>query len=232
VRLDGNTAFDFYGTLVAQAAAPDERSASSRTRPSSPPTGERPTPPAAAAAGGTGWNWGSFFTYVLGALLIVAGAVCGVVAYRMVHDHDSFQRSLGRTVPIYVPSPEAVFDQDRIYVLLMGIDYDYDSKDDAVLEGRAQRHDHGRRLDFPTKSVEARVGAARYRGDRQRARHQDQRSVSDGGVKLADSVIGDFLGFPVATRRQYFDRYVVININASRSSIDAIGGIDVPVPRR
>jgi polyisoprenyl-teichoic acid--peptidoglycan teichoic acid transferase len=48
-------------------------------------------------------------------------------------------------------------------------------------------------------------------------------------VKLADAVIGNFLGLPADARGRHFDRYVVVRVNAMKDLVDAIGGIDVPV---
>jgi LCP family protein required for cell wall assembly len=179
--------------------------------------------------GGAGWNWGSFFTYAIGALLIAAGAVCGVVAYRMVHDHDSFQRSLGRTVPIYVPPPEAVFDQDRIYLLVMGIDFNYDSKGMPYSKGARSDTIMVAGLDFPTRTVKL---VSVLRDTEALVNGHDTKineAYADGGVKLADRVIGEFLGFPARPDGAHFDRYVVINTNGLKEFVDAIGGIDVPV---
>jgi LCP family protein required for cell wall assembly len=54
-------------------------------------------------------------------------------------------------------------------------------------------------------------------------------AYADGGVKLADHVVGDFLGLPPQPDGSYFDRYVVINTNGLKDFVDAIGGIEVPV---
>jgi LCP family protein required for cell wall assembly len=197
--------------------------------PSSPPPGERPRRQPQPPPGGGGWNWGSFVTYALGALLVLAGLVCGVVAYRMVHDHDTFQRSLGRTLPIYVPPPEAVFDKDRIYLLVMGIDFNYDSKGMPYSKGARSDTIMVAGLDFPTRSVKL---VSVLRDTEAIVDGHDTKineAYADGGVKLADRVIGDFLGMPPHPDGTYFDRYVVINTNGLKEFVDAIGGIDVPV---
>jgi LCP family protein required for cell wall assembly len=197
--------------------------------PLSPPPGERPRRQPQPPSGGAGWNWGSFVTYALGALLILAGLVCGVVAYRMVHDHDTFQRSLSRTLPIYVPPPEAVFDRQRIYLLVMGIDFNYDNKGMPYSKGARSDTIMVAGLDFPTRSVKLisvlRDTEAIVDGHDTKINE----AYADGGEKLADHVIGDFLGLPPRPGGTYFDRYVVINTNGLKDFVDAIGGIDVPV---
>ncbi|HEX3469355.1 MAG TPA: LCP family protein, partial [Candidatus Elarobacter sp.] len=176
-----------------------------------------------------GWSWSTFLVYALAALLIVAGALGGVVAYRMLHDHDSFQRSLSRTVPIYVPPPAAVFDKDRIYLLVMGIDFNYDSKGMPYSKGARSDTIMVAGLDFPTRTLKLisvlRDTEAIVRGHDTKINE----AYADGGVKLADRAIGEFLGMPQNPNGSYFDRYVVINTNGLKEFVDAIGGIDVPV---
>jgi LCP family protein required for cell wall assembly len=48
-------------------------------------------------------------------------------------------------------------------------------------------------------------------------------AYSEGGPRESKQVIAKFLGIPT------FDRYITLRINATKSLIDAIGGIDVPV---
>ncbi len=198
--------------------------------PAQPPPGERPRrqrqPP---PGGGGGWNWGSFVAYAIGALLIVAGAVCAAVGYRMVHDHDSFQRSLSRTVPIYVPPPEAVFDKDRIYLLVLGVDYNYDSKGMPYSKGARSDTIMVAGLDFPTRSVKL---ISVLRDSEATIDHRDAKineAYALGGEKMADRVIGGFLGMPPRADGSYFDRYVVINTNGLKDFVNAVGGVDVPV---
>ncbi len=197
--------------------------------PSAPPPGQRPRRQPQPPSGGAGWNWGNVLTYVIGALLILAGVISGVVAYRMVHDHDTFQRSLSRTLPIYVPPPEAVFDKDRIYLLVMGIDFNYDSKGMPYSKGARSDTIMVAGLDFPTRSVKLisvlRDTEAIVNGHDTKINE----AYADGGEKLADQVVGDFLGLPPHPDGSYFDRYVVINTNGLKEFVDAIGGIDVPV---
>jgi LCP family protein required for cell wall assembly len=50
-----------------------------------------------------------------------------------------------------------------------------------------------------------------------------------GGEPTADAVIGAWLGLSKNERNRYFDRYIVLKINATKELVDAIGGIDVPV---
>ena len=90
--------------------------------------------------------------YVICAVLIVLGAFFGVVAIKMVKDRTSFLDSLGRTLA-NIPVPQAVFNKDRIYVLLLGIDYNYDDKDMPYSKGARSDTIMVAGLDFPTKSM-------------------------------------------------------------------------------
>jgi len=194
-----------------------------------PSPGERPRRQPQPPAGGPGWNWHSFIPPLLWLLVIVIGATVGVVAYRMIHDHDNLQRSLGRTLPIYVPPPEAVFDKDRIYLLVLGIDYNYDSKDQPYSKGARSDTIMVAGLDFPTRATKL-VSVLRdtlVTLDHREAKVNEAYAL--GGEKMADHVIGDFLGLTPHPDGTYFDRYVVINTNGLKEFVDAVGGVDVPV---
>ncbi|HZX67750.1 MAG TPA: LCP family protein, partial [Candidatus Elarobacter sp.] len=145
------------------------------------------------------------------------------------HDHDTFQRSLGRTLPIYVAPPEAVFDKDRIYLLVLGIDYNYDSKGMPYSKGARSDTIMVAGLDFPTRSVKL---ISVLRDSEATIDHRDAKineAYALGGEKMADRVIGDFLGLPPHSGGSYFDRYVVINTNGLKEFVNAVGGVDVPV---
>lgn len=194
-----------------------------------PSPGERPRRQPQQPPGGAGWNWRSFIPLVLWTLVIVIGALAGVVTYRMIHDHDTFQRSLGRTLPIYVAPPEAVFDKDRIYLLVLGIDYNYDSKGMPYSKGARSDTIMVAGLDFPTRSVKL---ISVLRDSEATIDHRDAKineAYALGGEKMADRVIGDFLGLPPHSGGSYFDRYVVINTNGLKEFVNAVGGVDVPV---
>jgi len=194
-----------------------------------PSPGERPRRLPQQPPGGAGWNWRSFIPPALWALVIVIGALAGIVTYRMIHDHDTFQRSLGRTLPIYVAPPEAVFDKDRVYLLVLGIDYNYDSKGMPYSKGARSDTIMVAGLDFPTRSVKL---ISVLRDSEATIDHRDAKineAYALGGEKLADRVIGDFLGLAPHPDGSYFDRYVVINTNGLKEFVNAVGGVDVPV---
>jgi LCP family protein required for cell wall assembly len=171
-------------------------------------------------------RWRTFFAYLLGALLIVVGVVFGLVAYRVLHDH---QRVPGSLSEIFIPAPAAVFGKDRIYVMLLGTDFNRDEKGMPYSKGARSDTIMVAGIDFSSKAVKLisilRDTEATVNGHDTKINE----AYSQGGVKLADQVIGDFLGLPKNERGTYFDRYVVVNPNGVKDFVDAIGGIDVPV---
>ena len=204
------------------------------------PAADRPVPPSDDRAGrrreppsGGGRNrWLQLLPYLLGVALIVVGVVFGIVAYRMIHDHESFEVGLGKTIQIYVPPPEAVFGKDRIYVMLLGIDFNYDEKGMPYSKGARSDTIMVAGLDFPTRSMKL---VSVLRDTEALVNGHDTKineAYSDGGVKLADQVIGDFVGMPKTERGANFDRYIVVNSNGLKDFVDAIGGIDVPVTEK
>ncbi len=173
-------------------------------------------------------RWRTLLPVAVGIALVLLGALLGFVATKMMRDKSSFSDALVKTL-VYVPAPRAVFGKDRIYVLLLGIDYDYDDKDQPYSSHARSDTIMAAGLDFPTRSAKLvsvlRDTEAQYDGKDTKI----NQAYSDGGVPLADRVVGDFLGLPANQRGQHFDRYIVVKINAVKDFVNAIGGIDVPV---
>jgi LCP family protein required for cell wall assembly len=165
--------------------------------------------------------------YVLTGLLLVFGLLTSAVAYTMVRSH-TYNPVVG-IVNYFIPSPEQVFGKDRIYVLLMGLDYDYSSNDEPTSKDSRTDKIEAFALDFPSKVIKT-VAVPRDM-DAIVDGHEDK--INDayhyGGPRNSEAVVGSFLGLPQNAAGTYFDRYVVLRINASKDVIDAIGGLDVPV---
>jgi LCP family protein required for cell wall assembly len=165
--------------------------------------------------------------YILGALLIVFGLFTSAVAYTMVRSH-TYNPVVG-IVNYFVPSPESVFGKERIFVLLLGLDYDYSANDEPTSKDSRTDKIEAFALDFPSKVIKS-VAVPRDM-DAIVAGHEDK--INDayhyGGEKNTDAVVGSFLGLPKTSSGAYFDRYITLRINASKDVINAIGGLDVPV---
>jgi LCP family protein required for cell wall assembly len=165
--------------------------------------------------------------YILGTLLIAFGLITGAVAFTMVRSH-TYNPVVG-IVNYFVPSPESVFGKERVYVLLMGLDYDYDTNDQPTSKDSRTDKIEAYALDFPTKVIKT-VAVPRDM-DAIVNGHEDK--INDafhfGGALNTDHVVGTFLGMAKNDRGNFFDRYVAIRINASKDVINAIGGLDVPV---
>ena len=159
--------------------------------------------------------------------MLVVSAVCGIVATRMVQTGSS--NPVTTAVTFFVPSPQSVFGRDRLYVLLLGIDYNYDNKDQEYSTQARSDTIMAAGLDFPTKSIKIvsipRDMAAIVHGQEDKING----AFASGGEPYSDDVIGTWLGLPKSERNTYFDRYIVLKINATKELVDAIGGIDVPV---
>ncbi len=187
----------------------------------------RPGPPPGGESGGGGWR--TLLPYIAGVVMILIGVLFGVIAFRMLHDGDNFQQSISKTLPFYVPPPSAVFGKDRIYVLLLGLDYDYTYNDQPFSSHSRTDTIKVLGIDFPSKSVKL-VSVLRDTGVEINGSHvKINEAYVDGGEKLSDSVIGQFIGLPQLENGAYFDRYIIVNSNGLKEFIDAIGGIDVPV---
>ena len=165
--------------------------------------------------------------YILGALLIVFGLLTSAVAYTMVRSR-TFNPVVG-IVNYFIPSPESMFGKERIYVLLAGLDYDYNNLDEPSSKTSRTDKIEVYAVDFPSKVVKS-IAVPRDM-DAIVNGHEDK--INDayqfGGIKNTDAVVGEFLGLPKNDSGSYFDRYMVFRINTTKDLIDAIGGVDVPV---
>jgi polyisoprenyl-teichoic acid--peptidoglycan teichoic acid transferase len=191
-----------------------------------PPRRRRSEPP--PGGGPPHARWKSVLPYVLGGLLIVLGAFFALVAVRIVRDHDTFGNALIKQIVAERP-PRELFGKERIYVLLLGIDYNYDDKGMPYSKGARSDTIMAAGLDFPSKSMKL---VSVLRDTEALVNGHDTKineAYSDGGEKLSDKVIGDFLGMPLNEHNTHFDRYVIVKINAIKDFVNAIGGVDVPV---
>lgn len=168
-----------------------------------------------------------WFPYAFLAAMLVVATVCGVLATRMVQTGNL--NPVTTAVTFFVPSPETVFGRDRIYVLLLGIDYNYDSKDQEYSTQARSDTIMAAGLDFPTKAVKI-VSVPRDMAATIHGRDDKINSAfAVGGEGYADTVVGSWLGLAKNEPKSYFDRFIVLKINATKELVDAIGGIDVPV---
>lgn len=172
-------------------------------------------------------SWRRWFPYAFLVVMLAVSAVCGVLATRMVQTGNI--NPVTTAVTFFVPSPESVFGRNRLYVLLLGIDYNYDTKDQEYSTQARSDTIMAAGLDFPTKTVKI-VSIPRDMDAPVHGRDDKINSAfAAGGEPNADAVIGAWLGLPKNDRNTYFDRYIVLKINATKELVDAIGGIDVLV---
>ncbi|MBV8489018.1 MAG: LCP family protein, partial [Candidatus Eremiobacteraeota bacterium] len=125
---------------------------------------------------------------------------------------------------LFVPTPMQVFGKPNILVLVEGLDYDYNEKDEEFSTNSRSDAIWAVNFDFANKriyqlSIPRDMIATMPNGSQAKI----NQAQSDGGVNEAKSVISQFLGIPG------FDRYVVLRIDATKEFITAIGGIDVDV---
>ena len=163
-------------------------------------------------------------------LALVAGILLGTIGVKALVEHRS---PVNVVVEQFVPPPEQYFHKEKLAILLLGIDYDYDSKDQEYSSNARTDTIKAVSIDLPnpqnpsggiaTLSVlrdtdtilpsgrEDKINAAYggYNGDSAKAAHNTELAVSK------------FLGVPG------FDRYLTLRIDATKDLIDAIGGIDV-----
>ena len=172
------------------------------------------------------------------ATLIVALVALGAIAavFGFCGYETAVQPDIGRTVSqapahvaqavqtYFVPDPRKLFGKDHVRILLVGLDYDYDQKDqetskqsrsDIIMAIDLDLRDHRvAELSVPRDMIatmpdgsQAKINAAQ----------------SFGGIRESQTVVAQWLGIPA------FDRYVVLRIDTAKDLVNALGGIDVDV---
>lgn len=150
-----------------------------------------------------------------------AAAVClGFFGYSFL-THRNVASTLAQ---IAVPEPGVLFGKSAVRVLVVGLDYDYDAKDQETSARSRSDIIMAVNLDFAKNHVYElsvpRDMVATLPDGREAKINQAQ---SDGGISESQHVVAQWLGIPG------FDRYVVLRIDTMKDLIDAVGGVDVPV---
>jgi len=179
--------------------------------------GKHELPPAAGAPSRSGAIVRRIFL-VLGLLLLgVASAATGFAIFEHKNPVVAFTQ-------VFVETPQQVFGRPSILVLVEGLDYDYTANDQEFSTNSRSDAIWAVNVDFDNKRIYQlsipRDMVATLPNGTQAKINQAQ---SDGGVREAKQVIGDWLGIPG------FDRYVILRIDATKDIINAIGGLDVVV---
>ena len=155
----------------------------------------------------------------MAAAAFVLAAVVGFAAASFKH-----RNPLQTLVQAVVPSPQQVFGKDHLLVLVIGLDYDYDSNDQET--SKASRSDIIKAINLDFKTNKAYVLSVPRDMDAILPNGQEAKinqAQSDGGIAESQAVISKWLGIPG------FDRYVILRIDTMKDLIDALGGVDVAV---
>jgi LCP family protein required for cell wall assembly len=176
-------------------------------------------------------SWDRAALVVVLAVLGLAAAAVGFFAFRPVERQAAREAVVAAPVRVaqavgtfFVPDPRKLFGKDNVRVLLVGLDYDYDDKDqetskqsrsDIIMALNLNLRDHRiAELSVPRDMVatmpdgsQAKINAAQ----------------SFGGIRESKTVVANWLGLPG------FDRSIVLRIDTAKDLVNAIGGVDVDV---
>jgi LCP family protein required for cell wall assembly len=124
----------------------------------------------------------------------------------------------------FVPDPQKLFGKDHVRILLVGLDYDYDDKDQETSKQSRSDIIMAINLDLRSHRV-AELSVPRdmvaTMPDGSQAKINAAQSL--GGIRESQTVVARWLGVPA------FDRYVVLRIDTAKDLVNAIGGVDVNV---
>ena len=176
-------------------------------------------------------GWDRAALVVILAVLGLAAAVVGFLAFRPIERQAASVAVV--TAPIrvaqavstfFVPDPRELYGKDNVRVLLVGLDYDYDDKDQET--SKQSRSDIIMALDLNLRdhriaelSVPRDMVATMPDGSQAKI----NAAQSFGGIKESKTVVANWLGIPG------FDRYIVLRIDTAKDLVNAIGGVDIDV---
>ncbi len=171
---------------------------------------------------------------VLGTTLAAMGVSAGIAGFLAFRPFERQQAGyavvqapahVARAVQeFFVPSPQKLFGKDHVRVLLVGLDYDYDGKDQE--SSKQSRSDIIMAIDLDLRA--GRVAELSVPRDMV-ATLPDGKTAkintaqSQGGIRESETVVAQWLGIA------NFDRFVVLRIDTAKDIVDAIGGIDITV---
>jgi len=173
---------------------------------------------------------GSFLKRAVIAVALVVGVFAGVVATQSVVQHRAPVDVMGGYV---IPSPQSLFHRDRVALLLLGIDYDYNAKDEEYSANARTDTIKAVALDLPSAANpdgsisilsvprDTDVVFPSGREDKINSAYGGFNGNAAAAAHSSERTVASFLGVPG------FDRYVTLRIDATKDLIDAIGGIDV-----
>ncbi len=153
-------------------------------------------------------------------LAVIAALISGSVGFSAAFHRTPWNAAIQMTVP----PPQTLFGKNSIRVLVVGLDYDYDPKDQETSAHSRSDIIMAMRLDLERKRIYEvsvpRDMVATLPNGQQAKINQAQ---SEGGINESQAVVSQWLGIP------HFDRYVVLRIDTMKDLINAIGGVDVYV---
>jgi LCP family protein required for cell wall assembly len=127
---------------------------------------------------------------------------------------------------IFRPDLPATFGKDKLRILVMGIDdswtdkdevYTSQSRSDTNIAVSIDLHNHNVGVLSIPRDLWVDIPKSGY--------GKLNEAIADGGPERTEATVQRNLGTPA------FDYYIVLNINATKAVVDAIGGVDVAVEK-
>jgi LCP family protein required for cell wall assembly len=171
---------------------------------------------------------------LFGALVVVLGVLAAAVGFFGLRGGErqaaseavvkAPERVAQAVETFFVPDPQKLFGKDHVRILLVGLDYDYDDKDQE--SSKQSRSDIIMAIDLNLRehrvaelSIPRDMAATMPDGSQAKI----NAAQSFGGIRESQTVVANWLGIPA------FDRYVVLRIDTAKDLVNAIGGVDIAV---
>jgi polyisoprenyl-teichoic acid--peptidoglycan teichoic acid transferase len=157
---------------------------------------------------------------VLAVFCIAAAALAAYVSVK-----GGIGQAIG-TLPFMQPDLRSVFGKDKLRVLVLGIDDNWTDSDELYTAQTRSDTNIAVAVDLLTKNVSV-VSIPRdlWVDIPKDGYGKLNEAYADAGPQRTEATLVQNFGMPA------FDYYVVLNINATKSIVDAIGGVDIDVEK-
>ncbi len=157
-----------------------------------------------------------------------AAALAGYFAFRPPAQQQQATQvasgPIGAVERFFVPDPQTLFGKPALRVLLVGLDYDYDSLDQETSKQSRSDIIMALNLDFRRKRVaELSIPRDMIATLPNGTTAKINEAQSEGGIRESQAVVSQWLGIPG------FDRYIVLRIDTAKDLVNALGGVDIDV---
>jgi polyisoprenyl-teichoic acid--peptidoglycan teichoic acid transferase len=163
---------------------------------------------------------------VFGWTVFAAALLICVITLGLYVHHKHGLRNMLAEMNLASPDLTEIFGKQKLRVLVMGLDENWDEKDQMYTSGTRSDTMLGVNIDLASHQV-AIVSIPRdlWVHIPKSGYGKINEAIADGGPQRSEKTVVDNLNMPL------FDNYLILKIDATKNLVDALGGLDVNVEK-